>query len=189
MSNKKTYERILEVAYEMFSTLGYDQTSMAMIAKALGISKPALYYHFQSKEQIFEQLYSFVVDLVIQGYKLPETLDSKEDFKIYMCESGNANIDYMKKNPSFSKLMMQYLLLGIRNENIGRITKRLESETHEHISRQVALGIKLGVASEKEREILVELIKMVDQSLLEKVDVLSEDELKAIWKLFMDSIF
>ena len=52
----RTRERILDVALELFSEKGYDATSMREIAERLGITKPALYYHFDSKEDIVRAL-------------------------------------------------------------------------------------------------------------------------------------
>ena len=51
-----TRERILAVATELFTEQGYDATSLRQIADRLGFTKAALYYHFQSKEQIFTAL-------------------------------------------------------------------------------------------------------------------------------------
>jgi AcrR family transcriptional regulator len=47
-----TRQRILEVAGELFTDQGYDVTSLREIADRLGFTKAALYYHFQSKDQI-----------------------------------------------------------------------------------------------------------------------------------------
>jgi AcrR family transcriptional regulator len=48
----RTRERILDVALRMFADKGYEATSMREIAAQLGISKAALYYHFDSKADI-----------------------------------------------------------------------------------------------------------------------------------------
>src|SRR3954465_461326 len=47
-----TRERILDAALTLFADQGYDATSMREIAEQLGITKPALYYHFDSKADI-----------------------------------------------------------------------------------------------------------------------------------------
>lgn len=52
----RTRDRILDVALELFTENGYDGTSMREIAERLNITKPALYYHFDSKEDIVRTL-------------------------------------------------------------------------------------------------------------------------------------
>jgi len=52
-----TRERILDIALELFSTQGYDKTSLREIAQRLGFSKAAIYYHFASKEEILLALH------------------------------------------------------------------------------------------------------------------------------------
>jgi len=52
-----TRERILDVALELFSERGYDKTSLREIADRLGITKAALYYHFDRKEDILLELH------------------------------------------------------------------------------------------------------------------------------------
>jgi len=47
-----TRERILDAALTLFADQGYDATSMREIAEQLGMTKAALYYHFDSKADI-----------------------------------------------------------------------------------------------------------------------------------------
>jgi AcrR family transcriptional regulator len=48
----RTRERILDAALTLFAEQGYDATSMRAISEQLGITKAALYYHFDSKAEI-----------------------------------------------------------------------------------------------------------------------------------------
>lgn len=50
------YDRtqVLEIAVALFNEQGYDATSVSALAERLGLSKAALYHHFDSKEQILE---------------------------------------------------------------------------------------------------------------------------------------
>jgi AcrR family transcriptional regulator len=52
-----TRERILDVALELFNEKGYDGTSLREIAERLGVTKAALYYHFERKEDILLELH------------------------------------------------------------------------------------------------------------------------------------
>jgi AcrR family transcriptional regulator len=52
-----TREKILDVAMDLFTDQGFDGTSMREIAERLHISKPAIYYHFASKEEILMALH------------------------------------------------------------------------------------------------------------------------------------
>lgn len=51
-----TSERILEAARALFAARGYRATSMQAIADEVGITKAALYYHFDSKDEILHRL-------------------------------------------------------------------------------------------------------------------------------------
>jgi AcrR family transcriptional regulator len=56
-ADASTRERILDVALDLFTDQGFDATSMREIAERLGISKPAIYYHFASKDEILLALH------------------------------------------------------------------------------------------------------------------------------------
>lgn len=51
-----TRARILAVARDLFARRGAQQTSLRDIAEALGITKPALYYHFDSREALLASI-------------------------------------------------------------------------------------------------------------------------------------
>ena len=52
-----TRQRILDVALDLFIEQGFDGTSLRQIAEKLGVTKAALYYHFESKDDILMALH------------------------------------------------------------------------------------------------------------------------------------
>ena len=52
-----TRDRILDIALELFTEQGFDATSLRQIAERLGVTKAALYYHFESKDDILMALH------------------------------------------------------------------------------------------------------------------------------------
>ncbi|CAM3400521.1 TetR/AcrR family transcriptional regulator [Kibdelosporangium persicum] len=57
-----TKQRILDVARQLFIEQGVQRTSLRQIADRLGISKPALYYHFTSREDLLRSIVQPVID-------------------------------------------------------------------------------------------------------------------------------
>jgi AcrR family transcriptional regulator len=64
-----TREKILDVALDLFTSQGFDGTSMREIAERLHISKPAIYYHFASKEEILTALHLRVHESVRPAFE------------------------------------------------------------------------------------------------------------------------
>lgn len=72
----ETKERILETALELFAQSGYLGTSMSDIAKALGITKGALYKHYASKQEILNSIVERMNKMDCERaekYEMPET--------------------------------------------------------------------------------------------------------------------
>ncbi len=56
MEKSNTKQEILDTALELFSTRGYEATSISQIADAVGIRKASMYSHFGSKQEILDEL-------------------------------------------------------------------------------------------------------------------------------------
>jgi len=57
-----TKQRIQEVARELFTQQGVQRTSLQEIADRLCITKPALYYHFSSREELVRSIVQPIID-------------------------------------------------------------------------------------------------------------------------------
>ena len=62
MARSDTKQRILQTARELFVRQGVQQTSLQEIADHLGITKPALYYHFASREELVRSIVTPLLD-------------------------------------------------------------------------------------------------------------------------------
>jgi AcrR family transcriptional regulator len=54
LANDERRRSLLARAVELFAVHGYDELTMAAIAREAGISKPLLYHYFRSKRDLFE---------------------------------------------------------------------------------------------------------------------------------------
>ncbi len=53
---------LLQIAYRMFLSKGYENTSVDDIIEAAGIAKGTYYYYFESKEQTLEEVIDMMLD-------------------------------------------------------------------------------------------------------------------------------
>jgi len=74
-AQRNARERLLETAIGMFAEKGYTGTSVREIVERAGVSKPVLYYYFQSKEGLFLAILDVAENL--QKQLLSEVLESE----------------------------------------------------------------------------------------------------------------
>jgi AcrR family transcriptional regulator len=78
-----TREKIQAVAVELFAEHGYEKTSLREIAERLEVTKAALYYHFNTKEDIvvslFDDLIAKVDAIIDWAMDQPRTLETRQE--------------------------------------------------------------------------------------------------------------
>ena len=99
-----TKDSIIDTAEQLFAQFGYLGVSMMDIADSLGITKAALYYHFDSKEKIYL-----------------EVLDSsfKEFSETIQKVIGNKKLSIEKR---FRKTVVAYLDFCLKKRNLAKLT-------------------------------------------------------------------
>ena len=76
----KTKRKIFETSMKLFAEKGYDATSIEEITSVVGVAKGTLYYHFSSKEEIFEFLIEEGVKLLKNSIEIKtENLENSLD--------------------------------------------------------------------------------------------------------------
>lgn len=98
-----TRERILQTALELFAQRGYEAVSVSDIAGALGLTKGALYRHFESKRAIFDGILDRMARQDgdrARDHDLPEGT-AEADLAAY----GTASVEDIA---AFSKAMFRY---------------------------------------------------------------------------------
>ncbi len=61
---EETRQEILSATLKLLSENNYSGISMGTIAKVCKITKPAIYYHFKNKQDLFEQLTLYIMEKV-----------------------------------------------------------------------------------------------------------------------------
>ena len=61
---RETLQRIAETGLNLFVTNGYEETTLAAIAEAAGISRRTIFYYFKSKEEILLAYQSGSIEII-----------------------------------------------------------------------------------------------------------------------------
>ena len=78
----KTKRKIFETSMKLFAEKGYDATSIEEITATVGVAKGTLYYHFASKEEIFNFLIEEGIKLLQNSVEIKTAKDSNYIDKI-----------------------------------------------------------------------------------------------------------
>jgi TetR/AcrR family transcriptional regulator len=74
-----TPERILAEAARIFNQRGYHGTTLEGVARALGVTKAALYYHVRSKEELLFRCHQVLVEIALEGVRSARECASSAD--------------------------------------------------------------------------------------------------------------
>ena len=121
----ETRERILDVAQDLFTRQGYDKTSLRDIAERLSITKAALYYYFERKEDILLELH---LRLHAMGTTLLDELEAAPDGPARVAlwpRLADELIDFMVEN-------RELVLLHTRNRSAFEALARSERNQQEN---------------------------------------------------------
>lgn len=82
MKSADRKRNLLDIAYNLFITKGYENTSIDEIIDKAGIAKGTYYYYFESKEQTLEEVINMIIDTSVVKAKQVLEADLKPEEKL-----------------------------------------------------------------------------------------------------------
>ena len=134
-NSQATIETILSVSAKLFLEKGFDKTSMMDIAKTAGISKGAIYHHFQSKDEIIksvtERQSQAVKDAMENFLSETSSLSGKEQLQLILernFENQKAHYldDVMSVRMKSAEFVLSYMQSCVNKDSafVSEIIKR-----------------------------------------------------------------
>ena len=125
-----TKQDILDVSLDLFSTNGFEATSIGQIADAVGIRKSSLYSHFESKQEILDTL---IADISVQFEKgatfFRKGEDLGEDPVKTVVDRVREQIRFVLHDSRISKVRKLMIIEQFRNPQISDLqTKHVYSD-------------------------------------------------------------
>src|SRR5438093_12530684 len=97
-------EAVLASAVKAFARRGYAGTSVQDILQATGLSKPTIYYYFQSKAGLFRAILSFAYD---ESFRLMrEGVKDKASCAQRLVEVAAALFDFATRHQNLTRLVL-----------------------------------------------------------------------------------
>jgi AcrR family transcriptional regulator len=97
-------QAILDAALACFSTMGYDQTTLADIRRRAGASTGSIYHHFGSKEQIAGSLYLDAIRAT-QDHGIAALLRTRTG-RTGIHAQVHAYLDWVEANPDRARFLL-----------------------------------------------------------------------------------
>jgi AcrR family transcriptional regulator len=127
--------RILDAATALFAERGYETTGMRELAAAIGMSPPAIYHYFESKEALMDAL----IDDSLRGpqggiRRLPEGGSLRE----ILMSAGAGFMNAMSTRAARQRLEVVFLAAHHRGEWAERYLSRLSDPTESGLAEAIA---------------------------------------------------
>ena len=178
--------RILESAHRVFSQKGYREATMDEIAEGLGLSKPALYRYYKSKEELFREIFKLFNQATAKALRESfkgGRLDGETFFALIDKWGWTPNLflsaaSEAPRNPKLRKILAEGYKTGV--DMVGSFIDELKNrgilkDTAD--SRQIAMGAiavhdglliweVAGMNGEETRKAFVDIIQTMFSSQL-----------------------
>lgn len=180
----KTKRKIFEASMKLFAEKGYDATSIEEITATVGVAKGTLYYHFSSKEEIF----NFLVE---EGMKL---LNNSVDIKIdklsnYIDKLKAIVLIQIKIVVKYENLITILLSQLWGNEARNQMCKEQIFTYIEKIEQIVKAGIEKGeIKQGNPQAIASEIYGLICSSLVYKTRNKEEMDIMKLYKEFESTV-
>jgi AcrR family transcriptional regulator len=157
---------ILDRSEELFIAKGYQKTSMDMIARECGLSKPTLYTYFHGKHEIFTRLYQ----RLHQGLydKIKALLALGRDRRAVLFDIINEYFHWLEAKEDFLRMYFREQHLVIHEDIEEHMAWHIESkkEMVELLSRALADIIRADIRKRFGVELIASMIFNIFEGLI-----------------------
>ncbi|PEA70447.1 TetR/AcrR family transcriptional regulator [Bacillus toyonensis] len=150
--NLQTSQNIVEASFKLMAEHGIEKMSLSMIAKEVGISKPAIYYHFSSKEALVD----FLFDEIFSGYHFSSYFDkdqyTKENFAKKLIADGLHMLSEYEGQEGILRVINEFIVTAARNEKYQKRLFEIQEEFLNGFHDLLKQGVELGMVSQHATE-------------------------------------
>jgi len=143
-------EQILQFATEAFSRDGYDKVTVKQLADRCGITEPAVYRHFASKDAIYIAVLESLRDR-LEYQELFSELEKENDLEAILKSIARHIIAFYTENADMYRLLLYAALRG--HDRAKRIFELIRGPYVKFLQKQLDRLQAAGLVVEKHNEI------------------------------------
>lgn len=180
----KTKRKIFETSMKLFAEKGYDATSIEEITATVGVAKGTLYYHFSSKEEIF----NFLIE---EGVKLLQNSIDIKTSKLnnYIDKLKAVILIQIKIVAKYEDFMIILLSQFYGKEARNKMCQRHVYEYINKIEKIVEDGMKAGQIKNGDAKVIAsEIYALIASTLVYKTKNQEEIEVIKLYKEFENTV-
>jgi TetR/AcrR family acrAB operon transcriptional repressor len=136
-----TLQAIRDEAFALFGRYGYDGVSIGDIAKAAKLTKGALYWHFQGKDELYLECLKRLHSIFDQYIFDPMRAEQQSVPRIMALFSGLAQ---MLRDPRVAQGVAGYWLVPSARDNFLQAHRRFEESSRATVTETLRLGVEQG---------------------------------------------
>ncbi|CAM4124196.1 TetR family transcriptional regulator [Bacillus luti] len=179
--NLQTSQNIVEASFKLMAEHGIEKMSLSMIAKEVGISKPAIYYHFPSKEALVD----FLFEEVFSGYQFVGYFDkdqyTKENFAEKLIADGLQMLSEYKGQEGILRVINEFIVSATRNEKYQKRLFEIQEEFLNGFHDLLKKGVELDVVSQDATEENAHTLALVIDNMSNYILIGFDLKYKEIW--------
>jgi len=134
--------QLFNAALEICAEKGYPATRVDDIASAAGLSKGALYHHFKGKQDLFIQLFVFMMDEMER--EMMTVLESMTSASEAFRHLNEVYAEMVQVHPAMIRGMLDFYMSNYRDDEVRKIFIGFYEQLAELLTRFIQRGIDQG---------------------------------------------
>lgn len=185
-----TSQQLIEAATLLFAKHGIEKTSLAMIAAEVGMTKPSIYYHFASKEELVEKVFEFMFsDYHFEAYFSVSDFNERNfaeklyqgGLRMFPEDDGNLH--------AAMRLLHEFMLTAGRGTPYGDRVARMQQAFLDGFRGLLQHGADLGAIPQENVEAKAYLLALAIDNMTSYMMMGIRLDYETIWKEAVNSVF
>ena len=129
---------MLDKAHEVILEVGYNRTTLDMLAEKIGVSKGTISYHFKNKDELLAQTVEYLSEVIVSNIKLlPKGENEPKQRLINFIERLWCSYWHIDKYPDIFKVYFDLWFQGVRSEELCQVTAAIDEKFYQKIKEML----------------------------------------------------